>query len=1559
MTMLLFFQIPVLLIPSLFFCLNFIYTTTCVYSCLNPAQPFLTLVLTMDLIQCCLATKLGDWSWLNQLKFTYSKRFKKNPRLIENTRFSNKKIQKNDLITINSNAFFVNLVLKLNISFQKCLFLLLNTFLSTPLSNFFSQPSLTKKTIFLNQNQTSRYSTPNLATKKKRWFLFLSLVILFCFLLVFPADAAGNSFTAPPSAFSSIVLGMSQTVYLIRRRKVKKPHQILAKKSAGNIKHSVDWAIQHGMIPKTKLLSELERQSYMAKAMQRIKTLLGNQRILDLNSPGDPIILDVKKANKILENARKAQNRSSAQQTQDIFKAFYDHNKELVQSTYAQEINEKKKKGIRTNWKSYLSEMQKNPNKCPNLITHISFMRGQNIPAPPVVSVSPVEYFSPEDSLPAKQLDRASPAEDPSTSMPLVNPSSLIENLFENHALDGETEKKLEFFIHNVSQDLPPLKTLSNQQNLSRFELVSDFPEFPILSKEYTTACQYVKHYSSTICDTAKTQELVNKTEIVQATSKISSYPYENYLEQEGFNRVNPSKRLDRINTRVSILVVTNQFWTQPLRNHTKILVLVVPFLVILPFSYLIMNIFSIKGKESSTFKTTFKDSFIDHLKRFDISYNPSRKKKFNPIGVEEHFFNKQVLINLVWLFIRLYHPNIIKTDSQIIQKLIREVVVTTLQTGSFYKMLQLTKNKLNIKTLKSLHPTLPNTKSQLNAFITSSRAGFGAMSSYAKISNQLQLKTKQFALFAKKTKLKTTVIRHASLKMAQNLDLSIPMYGRILVSSLNSSTGNNPTATASECSGLVIHGSQSNYTVEMVILKNKIHAIRNNNNQFFNLVDIAYPDKPTEEQSMADFFFSNSFKPLIILDIKTMPKDTVDATVTVFMATTQKLKQERNTHIKSYLQNHLCSISKEIVTNKTKLQQLLAIKGIANFIKNKKDLKSIILNFFKTQNVTEIIGLLEKNQIENHRLSTLWQTLRSIPWCVHIHEVERLHMFVNQTRQTMDLPARGLADLAEFTLLTNKLYNGNNGFDNYNHFVKSPLFDLNNNNLFIGVNTIRNWVYNEVLLEIHQRLSTRNQYNDATEVWVHTGATIVAHFFVKWVDEVCKPRRQELISQLQLPNTATSEEFISLIEAGLFGLSIIKISIENNAENITVFKNGLNFKFDPNQNKRIITEDSLKTFVTQIQVSQGEIASLVVVSLFLMLLLTKFPGYFASLFATYLNASKMSYEDFLEEAILYQKQLKYPKKTDTFCETKPNEYFIKKIFFHLYLDSGKSLTSFHQICFNLFDLQYSHLDFQLQEIKSTDPLLYKKYAPTLQQFTQQLESYYPLFKKLENDIKSECHNAHTSANLFTIEQESEMEEIFNFYLLSYINTTHSRILSTETNLREKLKKSNPTLSPSIRNKQARHESIQQLINQANQARINAKCLPIAGGWLRTYINTIPNTAFSTPGQKIKKEMQQTRINELQNASTHFGSYLIHSVNAYYQPSHEALKHLDTMSTVYLKENFRVMIKTSQQEIKEQALTPLLLLEILINNQDHIWIILERLTRIKAITITANYKFKE
>lgn len=161
---------------------------------------------------------------------------------------------------------------------------------------------------FFNQKQTAGHSIP---TTKTKWGFYCSVLF---FLLVFPADAAENSFTASHHYLSSIALGTSQTIYLIRRRPVKKLNDILAKKakvkksngtlaqrSEVNIKHSVDWAIENGMIPTTKWLSEPERQSYIANAIQRIKKLLANHGILDLNYPGKPIILDVKKANKILK----------------------------------------------------------------------------------------------------------------------------------------------------------------------------------------------------------------------------------------------------------------------------------------------------------------------------------------------------------------------------------------------------------------------------------------------------------------------------------------------------------------------------------------------------------------------------------------------------------------------------------------------------------------------------------------------------------------------------------------------------------------------------------------------------------------------------------------------------------------------------------------------------------------------------------------------------------------------------------------------------------------------------------------------------------------------------------------------------------------------------------------------------------------------------------------------------------------------------------------------------------------------------------------------------------
>lgn len=123
--------------------------------------------------------------------------------------------------------------------------------------------------------------------------------------------------------------------------------------------------------------------------------------------------------------------------------------------------------------------------------------------------------------------------------------------------------------------------------------------------------------------------------------------------------------------------------------------------------------------------------------------------------------------------------------------------------------MLQLTHDTLKMQTFRSVHKKTSNPKGELNAFVTSSGTGFGAMSSYTNISNQLQIKTKQFALFTKKTNLKTKVIPHASLKMMQNLDRSIPMYSRILVSSLNSFIGDHSTTTAGECRGLVISGSK------------------------------------------------------------------------------------------------------------------------------------------------------------------------------------------------------------------------------------------------------------------------------------------------------------------------------------------------------------------------------------------------------------------------------------------------------------------------------------------------------------------------------------------------------------------------------------------------------------------------------------------------------------------------------------------------------------------------------------------------------------------------------
>lgn len=65
------------------------------------------------------------------------------------------------------------------------------------------------------------------------------------------------------------------------------------------------------------------------------------------------------------------------------------------------------------------------------------------------------------------------------------------------------------------------------------------------------------------------------------------------------------------------------------------------------------------------------------------------------------------------------------------------------------------------------------------------------------------------------------------------------------------------------------------------------------------------------------------------------------------------------------------------------------------------------------------------------------------------------------------------------------------------------------------------------------------------------------------------------------------------------------------------------------------------------------------------------------------------------------------------------------------------------------------------------------------------------------------------------------------------------------------------------------------------------------------------------------------------------------------------------MATVYLKQNFGVIIEISPEEVKEEALTPLLLLEILIKNEEHQWTILERLTCIQFITVNSNQKIKE
>lgn len=401
-------------------------------------------------------------------------------------------------------------------------------------------------------------------------------------------------------------------------------------------------------------------------------------------------------------------------------------------------------------------------------------------------------------------------------------------------------------------------------------------------------------------------------------------------------------------------------------------------------------------------------------------------------------------------------------------------------------------------------------------------------------------------------------------------------------------------------------------------------------------------------------------------------------------------------------------SLSKEILTNPTELQQILAINGMQDFIKKKKELNKIILTFFKTEHIPEIVSLLKKDAIHNYPLSTLWREISTIPWCAHMHDVQRLHMLVSQTRETIDLSARGLADLSEFTLLTNKLYNGNNGFDNYNYFVKSPLFDINNKNLPIGVSTICDWVYNDVLVEVHKKLSQTKQSRDATEVWVHTGATIVAHFFVTWVDEVCKPRRQMLKKQLNLPDNETSDEFVLLMEAGLFGLSVIKIAMENNAENINVFSNRLNFKFDPNTKTRVITEDSVKTFVKDLQFSQGQIASLVVASLILMLLFTKFPAYFALLYATYFKSSPTSYKLFLEQAIMCQKRETGYKLPESFGDTKQMREFSQTVFTHIFTDSGRCVHNFHDISLRLSELEKRHLIYQLEQMKETNPLLFQ-----------------------------------------------------------------------------------------------------------------------------------------------------------------------------------------------------------------------------------------------------------
>jgi hypothetical protein len=166
-------------------------------------------------------------------------------------------------------------------------------------------------------------------------------------------------------------------------------------------------------------------------------------------------------------------------------------------------------------------------------------------------------------------------------------------------------------------------------------------------------------------------------------------------------------------------------------------------------------------------------------------------------------------------------------------------------------------------------------------------------------------------------------------------------------------------------------------------------------------------------------------------------------------------------------------------------------------------------------------------------------------------------------------------------------------------------------------------------------------------------------------------------------------------------------------------------------------------------------------------------------------------------------------------------------------------------------------------------------------------------------------------------------------------------------------------LAASVRNKQARQESIRQLLHEGHQASVNSNFLPLAGGWLRSHINTIPKTGFSKLGLKLQEELQKGCIKELQDTSTHLGSYLLHFINTYSKPSNEALKHLDTMATVYLKQNFGVIIEISPEEVKEEALTPLLLLEILIKNEEHQWTILERLTCIQFITVNSNQKIKE